>query len=56
MMELVKHSLNSRRYAFIYIAILLEHHGNGLYGVIGLLNKKSDRWMDSSGMIPLKLL
>ena len=26
--------------------IWLEHHGNRLYGVIGLLSKKSDEWMD----------
>ena len=30
----------------IYIVIWLKHHGNRLYGVIGLLSKKSDEWMD----------
>ena len=30
--------------AAIYIVIWLEHHGNRLYGVIGLLSKKSDGW------------
>ena len=51
MMELVKHSLNSRRYAFIYIAILLEHHGYRLYGFMGLRSKKLDwmgEWMEWS--------
>ena len=28
----------------IYIVICLEHHGNRLYGVMGLLGKKSDGW------------
>ena len=43
--ELLKHSLNSSRYAFIYIAIWLEHNGYRLYGFMGLRSKKWD-WMD----------
>ena len=38
-----------------YIAIWLEHHGNRLYGFMGLLSKMSD-WMERSGLdwIPLR--
>ena len=37
--------LNSGRYAYIYIAIWLEHLGDRLYGFMGLRSKMSD-WMD----------
>ena len=40
--ELLKHSLNSSRYAFIYIAIWLEHQGNRLNGFMWLWSKKLD--------------
>ena len=35
----------------IYIVIWLEHHGNRLYGFMGLRSKMSD-WMDEVGDTP----